>query len=481
MIIEESTDIKLVLDASNENPEDIEFARNYRSMELKNLTEVNEGQFKKMIQFDNPSKLKEITFKNCVISDKFLLCVLKAAPMLQSLYFISCEVFQNEEDEYADPFPMMRKLTKLHLGSESWIEITNILKNVVTLKEFLFKPRGQSDFEEYSGTDEENNADFKAVIEFIQRQKNIATLEIRNGAFFEEPFQVPDEFQLVDINLFIPELTREQMSNLLSFVKTQRQIEDCVINIMPVSGHSHKLIRTLQHIIGLPSLKSLGVVFYENCTMISQFLNLSVANSNVSKLTLVPSAMKKTTVKHFMQQVARMFPKLKSLELGLDAFERSLLSSELKPLNSLKHLEELHLDGGESCSLRGVNIPSLKEIKMNDYDPRVENWDIFTANHPKLVSVNIQLCIDNALDVAHKLSASIIKKLPTLEILKICTCHQLMTVEETKDIAKLVKEHSSIKLWYCCGKAEYKKELEAKSGLITRKLVPLRSAVLENC
>ena len=234
-IITESPDINFVWDSTQE---EAVITRNYRSIELRNLSEVSVGLFMSSMQFKNPNKIKEIKLKNCILTDLSLLRLLKTAPNLQVLTFFSCQVTHdvNVDDE---SFPELPFLTKLCIGSESWIQITNILKNVTSLKEFYFKvnsekPEDNEDFEEYhKETEEETIVDFNAVKLFVQCQKSLEFLEIRNGEFFNQPLQEADGLQLKSVQLFIPEISTNQMTNLLSFVKTQHYIQQCLFNILP--------------------------------------------------------------------------------------------------------------------------------------------------------------------------------------------------------------------------------------------------------
>ena len=227
----------------------------------------------------------------------------------------------------------------------------------------------------------------------------------------------------------------------------------------------------------LPSIVSLVVVFYADGDMLKVFLESSVVNKNIHNLDVMPCSIGKNAMMLFVKQTARMFPNLQSLVLSLSDNVFSYASCDFLPLNSLEKLQKLDIDYGESRLLRAIRIPNLKEFYMNDYKPIKKNYDAFLANHQMLKSVHIRMCTGNPLKDAYGLSVSVLNKLPKLEKLNFCTLHELMTVEETKHLENLVEQHSSLKVWTCCGKADYEKEEEEE---VKKKEGP-RKFISNNC
>lgn len=309
------------------------------------------------------------------------------------------------------------------------------------------------------GTVEE---DFQFVKDFLMQQNNLKVLEVRNGNFFKTPF-LPDNIQLTELDLFIPHLSLHQMENMLTFVKTQNYIEQCLFNILAYTNRITKMMQTLYHIVQLPTLKSLSVVFYEG-EMSTQWSSVNqVVNTNLHTLQLKPCIMGKSDLKPFIAQSVQMFPNVKVLDLSFGCGCDDFSTSAFAPISSLKKLEKLFMSHGKSRYLTSIKIPSLKELKMCALlKSRQIDWDSFLDKHPSLEAVEVQMCMDNRVKLAHKLASSLLKKLKRLENLHICTLHDLVTPAETESLDKLVEKHPTLqaRFFNFCGKAPYEKVVE---------------------
>lgn len=356
-----------------------DFQRKYQDVVIKNFVlPANSEEKSKILKVRHTlgPHLKEIKFLHCNISDRFVAELMENCPNIESLNFDECIVEKLLQNAHIG---ILLKLESIQAHGNVFEALVNVISNVRTLKTITFM-RWQ-----HIAMAARIRHNYNAVKKIVARQKNLKTLEIADGKFFNSPLNNVS-FQLDKIVLFIPVLRERQSENLNEFLLSQYQFSDVVYNIR-ANEYMESVHEAIRYIINMESMRKLRIVFYNESGMVAAYRDGDTSNNRIEDL-FVSFRAAPFSHRRLIEATSKMFPNLLTLHIKvdsewLDVNQTSLLTFE--PLNSLQRLTKLSLEGVDTRLITGIEIPTLESFDMVDLiEPRQQELTTFFNHNPML-------------------------------------------------------------------------------------------------
>lgn len=297
--------------------------------------------------------LKKVTFHLCTISDYMIVNALRQCPNITSLTFNKSNIYRSTRVRNLD-LPKLKELIVKHCTLSN---IARIIQGIHSLEKIVL---GCCTHFVMTRTDPGIADGVEHVKEIISRQINLKELHITDGIFFDTPFNVQVNKLVLKVRLTI-----NQSFFMLDFINSQTKLVDLHFDLFMEESYEN-VEQSLSHVLQLTTLKRLEVVFYDNSSLCEHFVELGRINPNVVDLTLKICRMDHI-YNRFIESTAKMFPNLTSLhiEFSLEwSDEENTSSRTLKPLNALKKLKTLILEGASTRIITRLKLQNLKNFQM---------------------------------------------------------------------------------------------------------------------
>lgn len=284
---------------------------------------------------------------------------------------------------------------------------------------------------------------FDEIKKVLGRQSKLKILEIIRGSFFAEPFELSANIQLQKMVLFMPWSTSTELANMHKFVTSQMELNAVVFNILSEQDLSFNYC--LDHILQLPTLKDLRLVFYDQPQMNAHFQAYRFVNTTVEDVYL---GLQGITDDHFpiIITACRIFPKVQKIHLNFDGdVLLEMPENVLTPLTEMKHIDTLTIERCISSFLReNLCIPTLKKfIGQCVVVSFVEDWVAFFRNNQAIEELRLQFSPFCDFDLAQTIESAI-TILPNLKSIRVCSREQL-TLEEQQKLKVQIENSNSLK------------------------------------
>lgn len=358
--------------------------RKYQNIKIKNLTspESQEREIDIIRLFQSiGDSVTSVTFSLCTVHEHWIAEVLRLLPKTSWLRF---ECTNIRPSPFFDP-PALLELKTFKIESDLVHTAVRLIHRVETLQEVDLGLATEHDYDVGSLPEFLNT-----LHNFLQRQKDLKSLSISRGDFFNVPSNF--SFALDKLVLFVSNLNSDQSFNLLRLLQGQNHIKSLTLNVktasnLAVFNHGSRFHECIKNILEMKMLTKLKVVFYCTSSMGSYFRDCGIVNKNVKHLYLSLRPLNHS-YKRFIEAVVVMFPNVENLELKLDGEwldSQNTGPTTFEPLNMLSKLSKLQIEDSTTRLITSLKIPNLKHFSMLDIESSVENdWEIFFSNNPNI-------------------------------------------------------------------------------------------------
>lgn len=316
--------------------------------------------------------LKKVTFHLCTISDFMIVSALRQCPNITSLTFSKSNIYRSTRERDLH-LPKLKELIVVHCTLS---KITRIVQRIYSLEKIVL---GCCNHFVMSLADPGIADGVEHIKEIISRQINLTELHITDGIFFDSPFNVQVNKLVLKVRL-----TFDQSFFMLDFINSQTKLVDLHFDLFMVDSYEN-VEQSLSHVLQLTTLKRLEVIFYGNSSLCEHFVEHGVINPNVVDLSLNICRMDHI-YNRFIESTAKMFPNLTSLHIEFSLEwndEENTSSRTLNPLNALKKLKTLILEGVSTRIITRLKLQNLKNFQMLlMIDSCQSEFESFINNNP---------------------------------------------------------------------------------------------------